>query len=223
MTSPSPAQNSPAPPNGFTIIELLTVIAVIVILAALIFPIIGKAREKADVAKTNSNLRSINQSIMLYAADNGNALPKAKFFTGSWPSCDWQWAVGKYGQEITEPYLDSWAGGIHRCPLKKDWSIAPGTNDGIRISYSMNSFTTNSGMEPITKMVVDIEDPVNTWLVGTSGAGHVAVYNTTFLKRKNAVPRYRGGWFVSFCDGHSQWVADKDLSFDLKYVPTSTN
>lgn len=217
----SPRKNAFGTPiaSAFTLVELLVVLSIIGVLTALLLPSISKAKENAKVTKSTSNLRGISESIMLFAADHENSLPKAKFFTGSWPDSDWQGQIADYGQPMKVPILESWAGGIYRCPLKSDWSIALGTTDAQRVSYSMNAFTTNSGVEPLTKKIVAIDHPSRVWLVGTSGSGHAAVYNKDFLKRRNPTPRYRDGWIIAFCDGHVQWVPDKDLSFDLTYSP----
>jgi prepilin-type N-terminal cleavage/methylation domain-containing protein len=61
--------------SGFTLIELLVVIAIIGILAALLFPALSGAKEKANMAKCISNLRNIGQAIVLYAGDYSNYLP----------------------------------------------------------------------------------------------------------------------------------------------------
>ncbi|MBW7896365.1 MAG: prepilin-type N-terminal cleavage/methylation domain-containing protein [Opitutaceae bacterium] len=62
-------------PAAFTLIELLTVIAIIGILAAIIIPTVGSVREKAQRAVDASNLREIAKAAMLYAGDNNDRLP----------------------------------------------------------------------------------------------------------------------------------------------------
>ncbi|MEQ9825513.1 MAG: prepilin-type N-terminal cleavage/methylation domain-containing protein [Puniceicoccaceae bacterium] len=57
--------------QAFTLIELLTVIAIIGILAAILIPSVGKVRENAQRAKSASNLRSIAQAYATFAASGG--------------------------------------------------------------------------------------------------------------------------------------------------------
>lgn len=61
--------------NGFTLIELLTVIAIIGIMAAILIPVVGAVRERAKVAKCQSNLRQLGLGIHLYASDHDDRTP----------------------------------------------------------------------------------------------------------------------------------------------------
>jgi prepilin-type N-terminal cleavage/methylation domain-containing protein len=77
---PAPAGPLPPPPPrsgpaAFTLIELLTVIAIIGVLAAIIIPTVGKVRETAQRTVDASNLREIAKAAMIYAADNNDRLP----------------------------------------------------------------------------------------------------------------------------------------------------
>lgn len=56
--------------RAFTLVELLVVIAIVALLAGLIFPAISKAREKAQIAKSASNMRQIYQAFVMYTGDN---------------------------------------------------------------------------------------------------------------------------------------------------------
>lgn len=58
------------PSAAFTMIELLTVIAIIAILAAIIFPVAGTVRENARRSSTMSNLREIQMAVKQYQLDN---------------------------------------------------------------------------------------------------------------------------------------------------------
>jgi prepilin-type N-terminal cleavage/methylation domain-containing protein len=60
---------------AFTLVELLVVIAIIAILAALLFPIIGKVVAQGDSTKCLQNLKQIGVAISTYAADNNDTLP----------------------------------------------------------------------------------------------------------------------------------------------------
>src|SRR5690625_6258 len=63
--------------NAFTLIELLTVIAIIGILAAILIPVVGAVRENARAAKCTSNMRQLGQGIHMYAQENGGRVPPA--------------------------------------------------------------------------------------------------------------------------------------------------
>lgn len=62
-------------PAAFTLVELLTVIAVIALLAALLFPAVSRATGQARATACLSNLRQIGTSLRLYLDENVNRFP----------------------------------------------------------------------------------------------------------------------------------------------------
>lgn len=63
--------------SGFTFIELVIVWAIIGILAAILFPVFARAREKARQTSCASNLANIGLALKLYAADHCGHFPPA--------------------------------------------------------------------------------------------------------------------------------------------------
>lgn len=64
-------------PTGlaFTLVEMLVVIAVIAILAALLLPVIGRAKESAHATACLSNLHQVGIALQIYVSDNNNKMP----------------------------------------------------------------------------------------------------------------------------------------------------
>jgi prepilin-type N-terminal cleavage/methylation domain-containing protein/prepilin-type processing-associated H-X9-DG protein len=60
---------------GFSLIELLVVVAIISVLIAIILPAIGKAREQAKTIQCATQLRQLGQAFHNYAATNRGYLP----------------------------------------------------------------------------------------------------------------------------------------------------
>jgi prepilin-type N-terminal cleavage/methylation domain-containing protein/prepilin-type processing-associated H-X9-DG protein len=61
--------------NAFTLIELLVVIAIIGVLASLLLPALGNAKEQAKLIKCVSNQKQIGIAFELYADDNETRFP----------------------------------------------------------------------------------------------------------------------------------------------------
>lgn len=81
---------------GFTLVELLVVVAVIAVLAAILLPVLSKAREAARKALCQSNLRQIGLAFGLYLSD----------WDGFFPCNDdphlW---MGRHWRAVIQPYV----------------------------------------------------------------------------------------------------------------------
>lgn len=60
---------------GFTLIEILVVIAIIAILAAILFPVFARARENARRSSCQSNMKQLSLSVIQYVQDYDGLLP----------------------------------------------------------------------------------------------------------------------------------------------------
>jgi len=69
--------------TGFTLVELLVVMAIIAILASLVLPVLSAAKNRAQRITCTSNLRQINLGLRIYADDSNDKSPKTPNSTHS--------------------------------------------------------------------------------------------------------------------------------------------
>src|SRR5580693_603699 len=74
--------------RGFTLIELLVVIAIIAILAAMLLPVLAKAKERALQTQCLSNLKQIDLAMILYCDDYHDTTPSVDSVPGQ---AIWWW------------------------------------------------------------------------------------------------------------------------------------
>lgn len=103
--------------RGFTLIELLVVIAIIAILAAILFPAFTKAKEASRNAACQSNMKQINNALLMYVDDNNSRLPSISYFCRLFDVVQRQRKLGPYQQDLLGKYTRT--KGVWLCPSLK--------------------------------------------------------------------------------------------------------
>jgi prepilin-type N-terminal cleavage/methylation domain-containing protein len=130
---------------AFTLIELLVVIAVISTLAALLLPVLSRAKESAKGAACMSNLRQVGIALQLYVQENNNRLPvmrdRSLSSTNNPPD-----AASTNQLPSPDQVLSNHLGNVRvlRCPSDPKWFEATGS------SYTWNSLLNGQDAERLS-------------------------------------------------------------------------
>ena len=121
------------------------VIAIIAILAAILFPVFGRARENARRSSCQSNLKQIGLGIQQYTQDYDEKMPYSASLYGAanfaTTAGSINWIAG------IQPYVKSWQ--LFRCPSAQAVTGIPAPNGENDASYMMNGVTVGRSLSKL--------------------------------------------------------------------------
>ena len=219
--------------KGFTLVELLVVVAIIALLVSILLPTLGKAKEQARMVSCLANLKSLGLSFAFYSTENDGWYPAGCGYGGDPPTWDC----------LLQPYYENY--GLLRCASDKleraSWVEYP-RSYAININVTWmgpstygdnNGYGTYDRWPCMVHKTSDVTDPGDTVLLGDmwesdyygymagrynvypgcgmffyrwgGGAGYDNTYRrVTYYHRNNDAANFL------FCDGHAATLAEDD-------------
>jgi prepilin-type processing-associated H-X9-DG protein/prepilin-type N-terminal cleavage/methylation domain-containing protein len=218
---------------AFTLTELLVVIAVMAILAALLLPALSKAKEKARSASCQNHLHQIGLAMEMYVSDH-NVYPPG---LGGPPLQTWADRLAPYNPV-------QWTNIAWQCPTyiaeggTVVWQPPPpgGGNFKVSSGYAYNAFGMLGkhvprpewpGLGELNLIVPDnrVVAPSEMYAVGDTrpmhnqsetglfGPATMQPWELTTKGSNEARPPHAGGYNLLFTDGHVELVKRRDYLF----------
>ena len=180
---------------AFTLIEILVVIAIIGILAAILFPVFARARENARRSSCQSNLKQIGLGALQYVQDYDEHFPLGL------------WVDGAGGHHTSfdniQPYLKSTQVGI--CPSDSEPPDVdlhlPGS---MPVSYTSNDKITTAPIfgDPNPPSLAEIQQSARLPLIWDA----INTSSDPFMPNVEVMRRHLEGANCAFADGHVKWI-----------------
>jgi prepilin-type N-terminal cleavage/methylation domain-containing protein len=205
------------PPPAFTLIELLVVIAVIAILAAMLLPVLARAKARAVQTQCLANLKQLDVAMILYCDDNHDTTPSANSVPG-------QTAIWWWYKELIKSYAgvkgpSSTNDVVFRCPKDRGWAPNPAYLtplwQNVLCDYSSYIFNgvdnqsddeqNSNGNNLLNTKLANVRHPTRTWLIAEWSFSWAYSWHKSLTGNAN-VPYNNCLNNLSFVDGHAAWI-----------------
>lgn len=193
--------------RGFTLVEMLVVLGIMVLLAAILFGVFSRVRQHGQRSTCQSNLKQIALGMQQYVQDSGGYYPVA---TDSSTGALWPYEL--------VPYIKNDA--IFRCPV-----YGPLENPqtyGFPLNYtnySYNLWRLNDRPRFSARHEVTLPLSSQTWMnfcatpwLGVGTGPVIRLSSSCERKHFFEVPtNHLGGTNWSFLDGHVKWMTPQQV------------
>ncbi|HEX8916434.1 MAG TPA: type II secretion system protein [Humisphaera sp.] len=223
--------------TAFTLVELVIVIGVIALLAGIVLPSVGRARELAKQVGCMSNLRQLGVAFNGYATSGVGTFPFHADVGGQYRE-DWiHWQAGRdLKQSAVARYLASTSPDTFRCP-SDDVMVRPRVlTEPYRYSYTFNYLFAGNGpirptlaavKRPADKLLVVDENETSlddgNWhpqLVGSGVENFVSVRHDHRPAREGVGYDDERVGHAVFADGHAGAITRRESRDAKRYDPT---
>jgi prepilin-type N-terminal cleavage/methylation domain-containing protein/prepilin-type processing-associated H-X9-DG protein len=129
--------------SGFTLVELMVVILIIVVLAGLLFPLAQNMKEGTTRTKCVAQFRTWATAISSYAGDNSGRYEVSNV------------APVSYTVQDCTPYIEYWAPGLNKAD-EENYERTPTFDEAVKIHREMRCCPTlnKGGQTPVTITMV---------------------------------------------------------------------
>jgi prepilin-type N-terminal cleavage/methylation domain-containing protein/prepilin-type processing-associated H-X9-DG protein len=229
--------------GGFTLVEILIVLGIVSLLAAILFPVARSVRESSRISSCASNLSQLGKAMAMYLNDHNERYPLIDTIDG----CIWADAIYPYAKSVN----------VFSCPSIEHGEFVPGCGASIEIpgnssplggnfngSYDMVSpfvhaqaSATGSApeylVEPKTLSAIRYRFPSSTILLldgndntylfharyAVVNPGIDPIHTIDDLKDGGVLPIHRDGVNLLYVDGHVKWQPLESLTSTPMWRP----
>ncbi|CAN5624860.1 hypothetical protein BH09VER1_BH09VER1_14050 [soil metagenome] len=221
--------------SAFTLVELLTTVAIMLMLITLLWSGVARAVDKANTVKCSGNLKQIGNALFAYASDNGGSIPPVSSLA-TWPPYpsqekEWEYAIWEYAgysyknwnvpANCARASAPATVRNIFRCPMIfGNPQSVPNTSQGVqstKYSYGLNSRPATPGQHWPGENSASYVTPIRLSKISKPSQTVMVDENSSSLgsleafKSWTGLIPHSGGCNLLYFDGHVEYRKLKDI------------